>query len=155
MVRKATGWVTGTRERKGTSSPGGSTIGSGGGAGPKSGTSESFHPIGGGIDGRPAEVPAAGAFPESATGEPEAEVAGAKVDGTGAGEAGDEGAAAARWLAGDRIALHPATGNNTSTAHSTPSSTRRRVTSITPEPYGIGATRPPDQLASRKISACT
>src|SRR3954453_10513635 len=47
MVRKATFWVTGTRERNGTSSPGGRTIGSGAGRGPNCGTSLSFHPIGG------------------------------------------------------------------------------------------------------------
>src|ERR1700754_954290 len=130
MVRKATGWVTGIRDRKGTSSPAGSTIGSGSGAGPKTGTSESFHPIGGGIDGTPADVPAAGASPEPAAGcelETTVDAAdadtgkdGPEKDGAGTGE--DETAAAA-WprAAGDRVAPHPATGNSTSTAQIAPS----------------------------------
>jgi hypothetical protein len=53
MVRNATGWVTGMRDRNGTASPAGRTIGSGAGGAPNCGTSESFQPTGGAIDGTP------------------------------------------------------------------------------------------------------
>ncbi len=62
MVRKATFWVTGIRERNAAWSPGGRTTGSGGGGGPNTGMSESFHPIGSGIFGPGRVVPAVGAF---------------------------------------------------------------------------------------------
>src|SRR3954471_3503566 len=64
MVRKATGWVTGIRERKGTLSPGGRVIGSADGAGGNDGMSLSFQPTGapraGAEVGMPAVTPSTG-----------------------------------------------------------------------------------------------